>query len=229
MGKDGQPKHRQAARELRRRAAQREPAERLLIVCEGVKTEPLYLREIRQELRLPSANVQVQPSELGTEPLRIVDYAERLFTEGSRPLEIHPRSFDRVLTVFDRDEHHTYQAALQRVAALNGRLENDERVEVPFETVVSVPCFELWLLLHFEDVFAPLHRDEAVARLRAHLADYAKGHGSHWGATRTRLDAATQRATALVAAGHTAADGTQPYTDMHKLVNRLLQLKDQAA
>jgi hypothetical protein len=32
--------------------------------------------------------------------------------------------------------------------------------------VVSVPCFELWLLLHFDDVLAPLHRDEAITRCR---------------------------------------------------------------
>ena len=66
--------------------------------------------------------------------------------------------------------------------------------KVPFEAVVSVPCFELWLLLHFEEVFAPLDRDAAVARLRAHLAGYAKGQGSHWDATRAHLDVATQRA-----------------------------------
>lgn len=229
MGKDGQPKHRQAARELLRRKAQRQPAERLLIVCEGSKTEPLYLGEIRQQLRLPSANVQVQPAAYGTEPLRIIEYAERLFTEGQRGLGIHARSFDRVVVVFDRDEHHTYHAALQRVAALNGRLENDERVKVPFEAVVSVPCFELWLLLHFEDVFAPLHRDAAIAQLRGHLAGYTKGQGSHWAVTRDRLDAATGRANALVAAGHTAEEGTQPYTNMHELVGRLLHLKDQVA
>ena len=76
MGKGDRPKHRLAAREPRRRAAQRQPAERLLIICEGAKTEPLYLREIRQELRLPSANLQVQPAASGTEPLRIVDYAD---------------------------------------------------------------------------------------------------------------------------------------------------------
>jgi hypothetical protein len=229
MGKDGQPKHRQAARELLRRRAQRQPAERLLIVCEGSKTEPLYLGEIRQQLRLPSANVQVQPAAYGTEPLRIVEYAEHLFTEGQRALGIHARSFDRVVVVFDRDEHHTYHAALQRVAALNGRLGNDERVKVPFEAVVSVPCFELWLLLHFEDVFAPLHRDEAIAQLGGHLAGYAKGQGSHWAVTRDRLHVAAARANALVAAGHTAEDGAQPYTNMHELVHRLLHLKDQAA
>jgi len=229
MGKDGQPKHRQAARELLRRKAQRQPAERLLIVCEGAKTEPLYLGDIRQQLRLPSANVQVQPAAYGTEPLRIVEYAERLFTEGQRALGIHARSFDRVVVVFDRDEHRTYHAALQRVAALNGRLENDERVKVPFEAAVSVPCFELWLLLHFEDVFAPLHREDAVVRLRGYLAGYAKGQGSRWAVTRERLDVATARAEALLAAGHTAEDGTQPYTNMHELVHRLLHLKDQAA
>jgi hypothetical protein len=229
MGKDGQPKHRLAARELLRRKAQRQPAERLLIVCEGSKIEPLYLGAIRQHLRLPSANVQVQPTADGTEPLRIVEYAERLFTQGQRGLGIHARSFDRVVVVFDRDEHHTYHAALQRVAALNGRLENDERVKVPFEAVVSVPCFELWLLLHFDDVFAPLHRDAAIAQLRRHLAGYAKGQGSHWAATRDRLDAATGRAHALVAAGHTTEEGTRPYTNMHELVHRLPHLKDQAA
>jgi RloB-like protein len=104
MGKEGQPKHRQAARELLRRKAQLQPAERLLIVCEGSKTEPLYLGEIRQQLRLPSANVQVQPAAYGTEPLRIVEYAERLFTEGQRALGIHARTFDRVVVVFDRDD-----------------------------------------------------------------------------------------------------------------------------
>ncbi len=227
MGKDDQPKQRQAARELRRRAAQRQPAQSLLIVCEGAKTEPLYLGEIRQALRLPSANVQVQPSAYGTEPLRIVEYAQRLFTHGDRALGIRARSFDRVVAVFDRDAHHTYDAALQRVAALNGRLKNDAKVRVPFEAVVSVPCFELWLLLHFEDVFAPLHRDQVIARLRTHLTGYAKGQGAHWAATRNHLDAATKRAAALVAAGHTAADGTQPYTALHELVNRLLHLKGQ--
>lgn len=227
MGKDGQPKHRQAERDLRRRAAQRQPAERLLIVCEGEKTEPLYLGEIRQELRLPSANVEVQPAADGTEPLSIVQQAERLFMQGSRALGIHPRSFDRVIAVFDRDEHHTYHAALQRVAALNGKLCNDEGTNVPFESVVSVPCFELWLLLHFEDVLAPLHRNEAVARLRDHIAGYAKGSGSHWAVTRGQLEVATLRARALAEKGNAAADGKQPFTNVHELVNRLLRLKDQ--
>jgi hypothetical protein len=60
-----------------------------------------------------------------------------------------------------------------------------------------------------------------------HLPDYAKGQGDHWAATRDRLDAATARAAALVAAGHDAHDGQAPCTGMHMLVDRLRHLKDQ--
>jgi hypothetical protein len=61
------------------------------------------------------------------------------------------------------------------------------------------------------------------------VAGYAKGQGSQWAATRDHLDVATARASALVAAGHTAEDGTQTYTGMQELVHRLLHLKHQAA
>ena len=66
-------------------------------------------------------------------------------------------------------------------------------------------------------------------RLGGYLAGYAKGQGSRWAVTRERLDVATARANALPAAGHTAEGGTQPYTNMHELVHRLLHLKEQAA
>lgn len=79
MAQNNQPKDRQQARDLRRKSAKRQPIERLLIVCEGSKTEPNYLNEIRQDLRLPTANVLVLPSEIGTDPLKVVIYAERLF------------------------------------------------------------------------------------------------------------------------------------------------------
>jgi hypothetical protein len=165
VGKDNQPKHRQEQRDLRRRAAVRQAFERLLIVCEGEKTEPQYLNEIRQDLRLATAHVQVQPGHFGTAPLQVAQYAEHLFLHGSRAHGIEARAFDRVLVVFDRDEHRTYHQALDKVAALDGRLTNDEKQRIPVQAVVSVPCFELWLLLHFEDVQAPIHRDEVYRRL----------------------------------------------------------------
>lgn len=225
MGKDNQPKDRQKARDLRRRAAVRQPYQRLLIVCEGTKTEPQYLNEIRTEMRLSTAHVQVQAGALGTEPLRLVEYAEHLFGHGDRPLGIAPRAFDQIYVVFDRDDHATYHAALAKAATLNGRLTNDEHKRIQFEAIASVPCFELWLLLHFVDAHAPLHRNEVYEMLTQHLPDYAKGQGGHWAATKDRREIAHLRA-AVRAAATTAHDGAEPFTDMHRLVSLLIHLKD---
>ena len=227
MGRDNQPMERQKARDLHRKAAKRQPFERLLIVCEGEKTEPLYLDEIRRAFRLSTAHVQVWPSADGTEPLQVVDYAERLFLKGDRAKAIDPRAFDRVIAVFDRDDHATYHQALAKARALNLAQENDDGEPVPFQAVASVPCFELWLLLHFEDVMAPVHRTQVFARLRTHLPEYDKGQGGHFAATRHRLDVATARASAR-AAQTTPHNGHEPYTDMHTLVSRLVNLKDSA-
>lgn len=225
MGRGHQPKHRQAARDLKRRAAVRQPYERLLIVCEGEKTEPQYLREIQQAFRLATAHVQVLHSQFGTEPHQVLDYALSIFKMGDRARNLPPKCFDRIAVVFDRDEHKTYHEALAKAAAQSGKLKNDNGEVVPLDVVASVPCFELWLLLHFEDVHAPLHRHEALVRLKSHLPGYEKGSAGHWAATQALCGGATQRAERL-AATTTAHDGTQPYTALHELVSRLMHLKD---
>lgn len=223
MGQDNQPKHRQKARDLRRRAASRRPYQRVLIVTEGEKTEPRYLDEIRTELRLASAHVLVRPGGYGTAPLKLVQYAERLVREGDRSSGIGRGAFDCVFVVFDRDDHNTYHQALDKARALNGRLRNDEHMCVGFEAIASVPCFELWLLLHFQDVQAPMHRDAVSSALRQYLPSYSKGQGGHWAATKGLLEVATQRA--LVRAGTTSAyDGQEPFTAMHRLVGLLVHL-----
>ncbi len=223
MGKDNQPKVRQAA-QLARKAGRRETCDRILIVSEGSKTEPLYLNEIRSEYRLSTASVQVQPSQFGTSPLLVVEYAEDLFINGDPGKNIQPRAFERVYAVFDRDEHQSYHNALNKAAVRDGKLRNDNNKPIQFSAVASVPCFELWLLLHFEDVQAPLHRTEAYHRLRKYLSAYDKGQAGHYKETSCNLAAATQRAEHL-ASLTTAHDGVEPYTDMYRLVKQLTALK----
>lgn len=223
MGKDNQPKHRQLGRDLRRRAPVKEATERLLIVCEGLKTEPNYLGEIRQEYRLASTRVRVQPSSFGTGPLQVVQFAEHLFLNGDQNKNIAARDFDRVYAVFDRDDHETYHAALKKMASFNGRWKNRENSKVFFEAIASVPCFELWLLLHFEDVQAPLEQTEVYERLKRYLPDYDKGQSGNWTSTKLNLSLAIERA--KIRQNHsTAHDGVQPYTDMDRLVQKLIDL-----
>jgi hypothetical protein len=115
-------------------------------VCEGKKTEPIYLDDIRKAFRVPSAHLRVLHSDTGTEPRQVVDFAESKFLET--------REFERVYAVFDRDSHRTYHDALARAAALNEKMKNSERKLVHFAAVPSVPCFELWLLLHYANLQA---------------------------------------------------------------------------
>lgn len=223
MGKDNQPKARQAD-QLARKKSRRAGYERILIVCEGSKTEPHYLGEIRAEFRLHTANVQVQPGLLGTAPIQVVEYAEQLFVNGDVDRQIEPRAFEQVYAVFDRDDHITYHNALAKAQALDGKLRNDLKQRVRFEAIASVPCFELWLLLHFENVLAPLHRTDVYHRLRQYLTEYDKGQAGHFVQTSQYLDVATQRAEQL-AAQSTAYHGIDPYTDIHRLVTLLTTLK----
>lgn len=222
MGKDNQPKVRQAT-QLERKAGKRASYDRILIVSEGSKTEPLYLGEIRAHYRLHTANVQVQPSQFGTSPLRVVEYAEHLFVYGDEARDIKPRAFEQVYAVFDRDDHPSYHNALAKIAALNGKLRNDAKQKVVFQAVASVPCFELWLLLHFEEVLAPMHRTEVYQCLRQYLPSYDKGQAGYYAQTCQNLCVATQRA-AHLAELTSAHNSVEPYTDMHRLVLLLTTL-----
>ena len=223
MGSDKQPKARQAA-QLARKQGRRASYDRILIVSEGSKTEPLYFGEIRSFYKLRTAHVQVQPGALGTQPLQVVEFAEQLFRMGDRHKGIQPCAFEQVYVLFDRDDHPSYHAALARAQALNGKLKNDLKVAVRFEAIASVPCFELWLLLHFEDVLAPIHRNEVYRRLLEYLPGYSKGQGGQFEATRAQIAIATQRAAGLGEL-HAAHDGEHPFTDVHRLVGLLTGLK----
>lgn len=224
MGKDNQPKVRQAA-QLARKAGKRESYDRILIVSEGSKTEPLYLGEIRTKYRLHNTNVQVQHSQYGTSPINVVEYAEHLFVNGDEAKNIQPRAFEQVYAVFDRDDHVSYHNALAKAKSLDGKLQNSEKQRVKLEAIASVPCFELWLLLHFEDVLAPLHRTMVYQRLRQYLINYNKGQAGYFAQTSQNLADAETRAEHLAKLTN-AYNGNEPYTDMHHLVKLLTTLKN---
>ena len=149
MARDNHPRERQA-RALARKKGTRPPYERILIVTEGEKTEPQYFEEIRKLRRVASAHIAILESRYGTEPRQIVDFAKDRFRERKK-------EFDRVFVVFDRDEHLTYHDSL--AACQRAKLKNDTGKSIEFCAVVSNPCFELWLLLHYEEIHHLFHRN----------------------------------------------------------------------
>lgn len=223
MARDNAPRERQKW-QLARKQQNRASYDRLLIVSEGSKTEPNYFGEIRSAHRLHTANVVVRPGELGTAPVQVVQYAQELFERGDRHRRIQARAFEHVYAVFDRDDHASYIDALKLAESLDGKLRNDIKQPVSFKAVASVPSFELWLLLHYEDIQAPLHRDEVMQRLKQHFPGYDKGSDRAFEITRGRLEVATRRADYL-SAKFTAYDTPEPYTGMVDLVRLLTCLR----
>jgi hypothetical protein len=219
MGSDNQPKERQT-RKLERKTASRASYDRILIVTEGKKTEPNYFNEIIARYRLHTANIEVRHCQYGTSPLQVVEYANDVFEKGDLHKKIKRKAFEQVYAVFDRDDHETYFKALTLAKSLNGNFKNDENRPVDFHAVPSVPCFELWLLLHFEEISAPIHRDEVFKRLKKHIPNYEKGGEGYFAATRDKLDIAIERARRLM-----ENNGTEPYTDVQKLVSLLIKLR----
>jgi hypothetical protein len=219
MGRDNTPQIRQRA-QLERKRSRRASYERILIVSEGSKTEPLYFCEIRSAKRLSTINVQVYASALGTQPSQVVEYAKQLFEEGDLNKGIRKRAFEKVFAVFDRDDHSTYFNALDQAQSLDKRMRNDLNQIVEFRAIASIPSFELWLLLHFEDIRHPLHRDDVMVRLKKYIPDYEKGGGGSYARTSKSLDTATSRAKLLKQRSNAFID-TEPYTDIHELVEIL--------
>lgn len=125
------------------------------MVCEGEETEPNYFGDIRQEYNIPTAHWAILPSDYGTGPEKVVSFAEDKARKDG--------SWDEVYCIFDRDDHAHYREAIQAASGLDGRLKTSVPVSpVRFKAIPSVPCFELWFLLHFEAVTREEHR----ARIR---------------------------------------------------------------
>lgn len=215
MARDNHPRARQAAALARKKPA-RPRYDRVLIVCEGSKTEPHYFDEIRQAYRIPTAHITVLPSALGTEPRQVVDSAQQEFLKS--------REYERVYAVFDRDDHLTWSDALAQSQRLDRAMRNDEKREVRFQAVPTVPCFELWLLLHFEEVHAFGHRSEIIARLRERIAGYEKGSRGIYALTESGFDEAAGRAQRLRGRFEPVV-GTDPYTTADELVALLKSIK----
>jgi hypothetical protein len=134
-----------------RRAPVREERAQVLVVCGGMATEPDYFRGLKKERRNPAVRVVVEGK--GVDPVSLVRFAaQKRDTLG----------FDQVWCVVDVDEFDVSDA----VAAARKKDVN---------LAISNPCFEYWLLLHFELCAAPLTCfDDVRNRLTRHLPRYDK-------------------------------------------------------
>ena len=222
MGSDDLFRKRKARKNaaLERQKTQRAQIKRYLVVCEGTKTEPFYLRELAADFGIRPSSLKIAPND-GSSPDRVVANGMTLYEEDARTGD----NFDQVFFVFDRDKHASYAAAIQQ-------LKDCKAVGKPFNAVTSIPCFEYWLLLHFGFTDQPFDAagkksacDSLIAVLRTQpgFKNYGKGKQGIYALLKKKLPTAMKAA----ARGLKNAERTgeeNPTTRMHELVEALQAL-----
>lgn len=197
---------------LRRRAPRLLPRPRVLVICEGTKTEPSYFAALRTEEEVRLVDVVIEDS--GGVPKTLVERAaelKRSAAERARRSDDNSIAYDEVWCVFDVDEHPRMTEALQQAR------DNDIRV------ALSNPCFELWILLHFADQTAHIERHTAQRACRNYLKGFKKQVS--YAELRNHYGDAVRRATALdVMQERNGQPGANPTTWVYKLTERLRSL-----
>ncbi|MEO6322123.1 MAG: RloB family protein [Polaromonas sp.] len=209
--------------ELQRKIKARAQSQRFLIVCEGTKTEPNYLKELVISLGIRPQTVTIARND-GSSPDRVVDHALTLYEDDT----LGGDSFDRVFCIFDRDRHTTFDAAVQRIRDLKGRDKPK-----PFEAITSSPCFEYWLLLHFGFTDQPFHAagkksacDKLIIQLRTKpgFRHYGKGQQGVYALLKDKTSAAIAAAKQVRQSAE-ATGQKNPLTHTDTLVEALMALK----
>lgn len=185
------------------------PQARVLVICEDTKSSKNYLQYAAIYYR---SNAIIEFSHCGrTDPKGIVQNALRRQSD-----------FEKVYCVLDRDAHIGWDDAF-------GLICDSEKVRI----IPSYPCFEYWVLCHFEysrALFLPSGNkspaDCVVERVRQKegLNNYSKGYGGNL--FLDLLDRlAYARLNAIRALGD-AADTQElnPSTCLHNLLDELSRL-----
>ena len=114
--------------------------------------------------------------------------------------------------MFDRDDHAHFDEAVDMARA------ND------IGLAISIPCFELWAILHYEDRDRPSHRHDCQRRL-AELCDGYQGDNKRFNdldAIGNNHDQAVARARALLRRRDEEGDPHgNPSTTVHCLTEQI--------
>ncbi len=151
-------RRRNLERPLKRRVAVRQPRKTILIFSEGERTEPEYLDALKRQPRvrdIAPVDLRVETGHGGSVPMTLVSLA----ADARRKALDEEAEIDEFWCLFDVEwprNHPGLQDAVEQ-ARQSG-----------VELAISNPCFELWLVLHFQDHSAWLDNDPA-RRLRRSL------------------------------------------------------------
>ncbi len=192
---------------------------RILILCEGARTEPAYFSWLKHDRRLTSVVVRGPRAR----PLGPPELLKRARDE----LRNDP-GWDEIYCVLDHDGRDSAVGKLEAgLAAINRK-----RASTQVEMTLSDPCFELWLLLHFEFSDRPYTSlrggrsacQNVIEQLQRHIPEYRKNTTGYLKLVKDRVEKALANAEQLNRLPKETRPRGPPYTNVSRLVARLLEL-----
>lgn len=200
---------------LRRRGAHRPPKFKIVVVCEGVKTEPSYLKDFVNDHGNNLVDLEIV--EPGAVPETLVNRAidQKVLLDGKARKSRD--SFDRfykVWVVFDVDDH-------PRISEVRQKAES-QGVEV----AISNPCFELWGVLHYKDHDAPSDSAELQRLLKELMKgyDHRKSPVFNYREMRQHYEEACYRADFLLRRRREEGnEGGRPSTNVQELLRQIVE------
>ena len=102
------------------------------VLTEGKVTEPGYIKMLARKYL--DVRIEINPKDAGV-PLTLV----RLAREYQKQNKKRNPDYDEIWCVFDIDQHPNIEQAIQEA--------RDSGINV----AISNPCFELWLVLHYQN------------------------------------------------------------------------------
>jgi lipopolysaccharide export LptBFGC system permease protein LptF len=157
---------------------------KFIIVCEGEKTEPKYLKAYIEEKGFTKnyiAKIKIIDTKKNT--------AKELIREALKSKELKN---DELWVVFDKDGYTKHPEAFDHARAKN--------VHIAFSSI----CFETWVLLHFEYTTAAFaNYDELFdKKLEDHIKNYEKGIDGLYDLIKNKTDFAVANAKRLNSYSH---------------------------
>lgn len=206
MGTDNLFKKRKKTTKFARQKPNLNPKKVILIVCEGEKTEKNYFKMLKEFLKL--TNIHIKSSKHPT-PTQIVKTAKAETKEGE---------YDAIYCVFDKDKHADFDKALQEIEKHKKRKKNKK---CELYEIVSAPCFEFWILLHFVYTDKDFENCDEVRKhknFKDNLPNYQKDYDFKE-LIEKYLQTAIDNANKI-----NLQEKKPPYTQVVKLVERLQEL-----
>jgi hypothetical protein len=203
---------------FKRRSPVKAQRNKVLIVCEGSVAEPNYLKSLVSDLRL-THTVNICGKECSNDPLYMYQFAMSELLQNWHDTRCD--DYDKVFCVFDKDRHVHYDAAVQAIN--NKPVYESLGKTAEIAAITSIPCFEVWVLLHFEYTDSAFSKKaNIVKRIKKHYPEYnTRTARDLYPFLKPTLNDALQNAKKLSENAATAASDN-PSTKMHELVDYLI-------